>query len=343
MQKNKNKTYIIAEAGVNHNGSLKKALDLINMAKKAGADCIKFQVFDSSKLSTKQNKLAPYQKNNTEFKTQIEMLKKYQLNKSQYLKLYSHSKIKKIDFLCSPFDIESIDLLCSMGIKSFKIPSGEITNYPYLKNITTKNKPIILSTGMANLSEITRAVEIFTANGISKDIITVLHCNTEYPTPMKDVNLKAMLQIKNSLGVKVGYSDHTEGIEIPIAAVALGASVIEKHFTIDRELPGPDHRASLEPNELKSMIKSIRNIEKAISGNGKKEPSDSEMKNIDIVRKSIHILKDVKKGQKISEDLLIPLRPGNGISPMEIPKIIGKYFVKDLKSYSKLKYSDLDE
>ena len=339
------KVIIIAEAGVNHNGDINQAKKLIEIAADAGADYVKFQSFKAEKLVSPSAKKAKYQLKNipNNDDLQFNMLKQLELSEKDHLELIEHCDKKNIKFLSTAFDSEGIDYLDSLNIDLFKIPSGEITNYPYLKNIATKNKPIILSTGMANLSEITRSVEIFSANGISKEIITVLHCNTEYPTPMKDVNLKAMLQIKNSLGVKVGYSDHTEGIEIPIAAVAMGASVIEKHFTTDRELPGPDHRASLEPNELKSMIKSIRNIEKAISGNGKKEPSDSEMKNIDIVRKSIHILKDVKKGQKISEDLLIPLRPGDGISPMEIPTIVGKYFAKDLKSYSKLKYSDFHE
>ncbi len=332
MQKNKNKTYIIAEAGVNHNGSLKKALDLINMAKKAGADCIKFQVFDSSKLSTKQNKLAPYQKNNTEFKTQIEMLKKYQLNKSQYLKLYSHSKIKKIDFLCSPFDIESIDLLCSMGIKSFKIPSGEITNYPYLKYLGKQNKKIILSTGMSNFLEIKQALNLLIKSGTKKNNIIILHCTSDYPAKFRELNLNAINALREKFNINIGYSDHSIGYEVSCAAVALGASVIEKHITLNNNLPGPDHKASLNYKNFQIFVEKIRNTELSL-GKKNKIVTVSEKINLKYVRKSLVAKRKIDKGETFTEKNLDTKRPGNGLSPMKWKNIIGKkakkIFVKD--------------
>tara|TARA_B100002052_G_C15883463_1_gene600499 strand:+ start:3287 stop:4321 length:1035 start_codon:yes stop_codon:yes gene_type:complete len=343
---NNKKVTIIAEAGVNHNGDINIAKKLIDVASDAGADYVKFQTFKSEELVSQTAKKADYQiKNMSESldENQFEMLKKLELSQNDHQILIDYTKSKNIKFLSTAFDIKSINFLDSLKLELIKVPSGEITNYTYLKEIAKKQMPIILSTGMADIKEIKSAMDILLANGVSKDNITILHCNTEYPTPMKDVNLHAMLTIKDIFKVKVGYSDHTEGVEVSVAAVALGASVIEKHFTLDKNFPGPDHKASLNPEELKSMVKQIRNIEQAISGDGEKKPSESEIKNKDIVRKSIHLSKNVKKGQKISENLLICLRPGDGISPMEIPLIIGKSFAKDLKSFSKLKHSDIYE
>ena len=269
------------------------------------------------------------------------MLKKLELTEEDHDELIRYCDSKGIQFFSTAFDAEGVDYLDELGLKLIKIPSGEITNYPYLRSVAQKGKPIILSTGMASLTEIETALKVLIKFGAEKNNITVLHCNTEYPTPMEDVNLKAMLSIKEKLGVEIGYSDHTLGIEVPVAAVALGATVIEKHFTLDRNLPGPDHRASLEPQELKDMVKSIRNIENAISGNGIKEPSKSELKNITIARKSIHVKRDLKKGEVLSENDLISLRPGDGISSMKWNEIIGKKVSKDLEGFHKLTWDDL--
>lgn len=329
---------IIAEAGVNHNGDLNKALELIDAAAEAGADYVKFQTFKAEKIVNPTARKADYQKNNMkgEEDTQFGMLRKLEMEEEWYPVLIKHCQEKGIHFLSTGFDTESIDFLSELEIPFYKIPSGEITNRPYLQHIARKGKDIILSTGMANLEEVKAAVEVITRDGIEKERITVLHCNTEYPTPMKDVNLLAMNHISKELGVKVGYSDHTLGIEVPIAAVALGASVIEKHFTLDRNMPGPDHAASLEPDELKAMVSGIRNIEKAISGSGIKEPSESEKKNIVIARKSLHLKHNVKKGQVLSQDDLIALRPGDGISAMDIDEIFGKELLCDLREGTKL-------
>lgn len=332
------KTLIIAEAGVNHNGDLKMALQLIDGAAEAGADYVKFQTFKAENLVSKTAKMANYQKVNLkgEENTQFGMLKKLEMEENWYPKLIDRCNSKSINFLSTGFDMESVDFLDKLEIPFYKIPSGEITNKPLLQQIARKGKDIILSTGMANLKEIKDAVQVIESEGISRNQITVLHCNTEYPTPMKDVNLLAMNQIGTELNVKVGYSDHTLGIEVPIAAVALGAVVIEKHFTIDRSLPGPDHSASLEPEELRAMIRCIRNIEMAISGSGIKQSSDSEKKNINIARKSLHMNRDLKKGDTINTFDLIALRPGDGISPMEIDNIAGKVLKCDLKEGTKL-------
>lgn len=321
----KDKVLIIAEAGVNHNGSLEIAKRLVNEASSAGVDIIKFQTFKAEKLVSKAAKQAEYQKKNIGKgeETQYAMLKKLELSDKQHEELISYCKSKNIRFFSTAFDMDSIDYLHSLDLGLWKIPSGEITNYPYLKKIASYKEPVILSTGMCELSDIENAINVLVANGVSKDTITVLHCNTEYPTPMKDVNLKAMLEIKEKFGVKIGYSDHTEGIEVPIAAVALGATVIEKHFTIDKNMEGPDHKASLEPNELKSMVRSIRNIEQAL-GSGHKTVSESERKNIEIARKSIVAAKDIKEGDIFTEDNITVKRPGNGISPMEWENVIGK-------------------
>ena len=338
-----NRVKIIAEAGVNHNGDILLAKKLIDAAVDAGADIVKFQSFKAKRLVSKKARKAEYQtKNIGGNETQFKMLSDLELSFDQAKKLNSYCKSKNIIFCSTPFDIESLNELNQINIPFIKIPSGEITNYPFLDKISKIRKPIILSSGMSNLDEIKNAINILTSGNIQKDDITVLHCNSEYPTPMKDVNLNAMKTISKDLGVKVGYSDHTLGIEIPIAAVALGACVIEKHFTIKRTLEGPDHKASLEPNELKKMIKSIRNIEKAM-GDGIKKPSDSEIKNIEIVRKSIHLLKDVKKGEIIKDSNLIMLRPGDGISPILLNQVIGKKIKKHFFAGHKLNLNDFEK
>jgi N,N'-diacetyllegionaminate synthase len=320
------KVMIIAEAGVNHNGSLELAKKLIQEAKNAGADYVKFQSFKTEKLVSKFAEKAEYQKKNTSnTETQFDMIKKLELSDNDHDALVQFCKEVGIGFSSSPFDNEGIVYLDSLGVDFFKVPSGEITNLPYLKELAKFNRPIILSTGMASLSEVQDALSILKG----KDV-TVLHCNTEYPTPMQDVNLKAMLTIKEKFNVKVGYSDHTLGIEIPIAAVALGAVVIEKHFTINKEMEGPDHKASLEPYELKNMVQAIRNIEKAL-GNGVKEPSPSEKKNINIARKSIVAAKEISQGELFTIDNITVKRPGSGISPMKWESVLGK---KALRKFS---------
>ncbi|MCZ4407248.1 N-acetylneuraminate synthase [Cryomorphaceae bacterium 1068] len=337
------KVLIIAEAGVNHNGDLEKAKMLIDAAAEARADFVKFQTFSAERIVSGGAKKATYQKNNLggNDENQFNMLKKLELRPEYHQILIDYCVSRGIKFLSTGFDEKSIDFLDKLFTPLFKIPSGEITNKPYLEHIASKGKPVILSTGMTKLLEIEDALKILTEKGLVKDQITVLHCNTEYPTPMSDVNLKAMLQIKDELGVQVGYSDHTLGIEVPIAAVALGAKVIEKHFTLDRRMPGPDHAASLEPHELKAMVAAIRNIEAALSGDGKKKPSPSEQKNITVVRKSIHLNKSIHKGHIIHEDDLIMLRPGDGISPMKIDAVIGKSASSDLNKFDKLSLEDL--
>lgn len=326
-----NKTFIIAEAGVNHNGSLELAFKLIDAAKKARADAVKFQSFKADNLvSTKADK-AEYQKQTTDAsESQYEMIKKLELSVDDHKKLIEYCNKVDIQFLSSPFDLESIEVLNGLGLQLFKIPSGEIINLPYLKRIGKLNKQVILSTGMADLGEIEDALDILIECGTDLKNITVLHCNTEYPTPFEDVNLKAMLTIKNSFGVQVGYSDHTIGIEVPIAAVALGAKVIEKHFTIDRSMIGPDHKASLEPSELKQMVTAIRNIEVAL-GNGIKKSSPSELKNKPIARKSLIAIDSIKKGEKFTGENVGIKRPGNGISPMRWDEVIGKIARRDFQ------------
>lgn len=320
----KNKTFIIAEAGINHNGSIGLAKKLIDVAVDAKVDAVKFQSFKTDNVVSKLALKADYQKETTGSKeSQYEMVKKLEFNNKVHLELINYCNEKNIQFLSSPFDIESINLLVELGLTIFKIPSGEITNLPYLEAIGKLNKEIIMSTGMANLGEIEDALSILVNAGTKKENITILHVNTEYPTPMVDVNLLAMLTIKEAFKINVGYSDHTLGVEIPIAAVALGAQVIEKHFTLDNKMKGPDHRASLEPLELKEMVIAIRNIENA-KGSGVKKPSPSELKNKPIARKSIVANKKIRKGEIFSEDNLAIKRPGNGISPMRWREIIGK-------------------
>ena len=325
------KVIIIAEAGVNHNGSLEIAKKMIDLADEAGADYVKFQTFKAESLVTKIAKKADYQIRLTDKdESQYEMIKKLELDEKKHKKLISYCNRKKIRFLSTPFDIKSIDLLRKFKLPLYKIPSGEITNLPFLRKIGQLGKPVILSTGMSTLKEIDMAVGILVDSGLKKHQIKILHCNTEYPTPIEDVNLNAMLTIKSEFKVDVGYSDHTLGLETPIAAVALGATVIEKHFTLDRKLPGPDHAASLEPNELKAMVLAIRNIEQAM-GDGLKKPSKSEVKNIPLVRKSIVAKVKIEKGEIFSEHNLDTKRPGHGISPMKWDKIIGEYADKNYK------------
>lgn len=316
---------IIAEVGVNHNGNIDFAIKLIDNAVEAGVDYIKFQTFTSENLVTKTATKAEYQAKNivNSDNSQYNMLKKLELSKEQHYELINYCKKRGIQFFSTAFDLVSLEFLHKIGLKAVKIPSGEITNLPYLRKAASIFKKVVLSTGMATISEINDAINVFTKAGIDTDNITILHCNTEYPTPFKDVNLNAMLHIRNIFNTKVGYSDHTLGIEVPIAAVALGATVIEKHFTLDRTLPGPDHKASLEPNELKEMVRAIRNIELAISGSGLKEPSPSEIKNIEIARKSIVASRKIYSGEKFTEDNITTKRPANGISPMKWDEVIG--------------------
>jgi N-acetylneuraminate synthase len=335
---------IIAEAGVNHNGDINLAKELINIASDANADYIKFQTFKAENLASKDAEKSEYQKSNTKNNdTQYNMLKSLELSKTDHIELINYCQSKDIKFLSSAFDLDSLDFLLSLECELIKIPSGEINNYYYLEKISHQEIPVILSTGMSTINEIEAAIKILTSNKLSINDITILHCNTEYPTPMIDVNLKAMLKIKEHFNVDIGYSDHTLGIEVPIAAVALGAKVIEKHFTIDRSLAGPDHACSLEPLELKNMVNAVRNIEIACSGDGSKEPTASEIKNKSVARKSLYLSKDIKKGTKLAKDMIIALRPGDGISPMEIPNLVGKTFNKNLRMSEKITYEDFEE
>jgi N-acetylneuraminate synthase/N,N'-diacetyllegionaminate synthase len=338
------KTLIIAEAGVNHNGNKEMALALIKVAAESGADIVKFQTFNAEKLVSRSAKLADYQQQNLndETSSQLEMLKRLELPWSWHIDLKQFASDLGIQFCSTPFDEDSLDFLCQLGIPFIKVPSGELTNKPFLERMASKNLQVILSTGMASMSEVSDAVSVFLDKGLKRDQLTVLHCNTEYPTPFEDVNLKAMLKFKDILGLNYGYSDHTLGSEVAIAAVALGASVIEKHFTLDKNLPGPDHKASLEPSELRCFIQSIRNTELLISGTGIKEPSSSEMKNKEIARKSIHLNKSIRRGEKISLDDLEMKRPGNGISPMEYEKVLNKKAIRDLANGEQLNWADLE-
>lgn len=322
------KVVIIAEAGVNHNGDIKLAKKLVDLAAEAGADYVKFQTFKAGNIASKLASKADYQKKTTGgSESQLQMLKKLELSHEDHLELIDHCKKKSIQFLSTPFDLDSISLLRQLGIRLGKIPSGEITNLPYLQKMAESFDELIMSTGMAEMKEIKEALDVLIEKGFSKEKLIILHCNTEYPTPYTDVNLKAMQSIAEAFGVKVGYSDHTAGIEVPIAAVALGACVIEKHFTLDRNMEGPDHKASLEPGELKSMVLAIRNIEQAM-GDGIKRPTASELKNKAIARKSLVAVKDLPAGHVIQKNDLTAKRPGNGISPMLIDTIIGKQLEK---------------
>ncbi len=321
--------FVIAEVGVNHNGSIDSAYRLIDVAVESGADAVKFQTFKAESLMSKNANKADYQKQTTdESESQFEMIKKLELDVDTHKKLIKYCNEKDIMFLSTPFDRDSIDLLNELGLKIFKIPSGEVTNLPYLRHIGSLRKKIILSTGMSTLEEVGDALAILVEAGMEKENITVLHANTMYPTPMEDVNLNAMLTIQKEFDVAIGYSDHTLGIEVDIAAVSMGASIVEKHFTLDKTMKGPDHQASLEPHELNAMIVAIRNVEKAL-GDGVKVPSRSEQPNMIVARKSIVAAQPIKKGEKITEDHISTKRPGIGISPMKWDEVIGSKSTKD--------------
>ena len=320
---------IIAEAGVNHNGSLAIARKMVVTAKEAGADYIKFQTFCPRKLVSKSAGKADYQKQTTGAEeSQLEMLERLALNQEDFMELKEYCQNQGIGFLSTPFDLESIHFLDKLDMDFWKLPSGEITNLPYLLEIAKTGKPVVLSTGMCELKEVEAAVKCLKEGGTKE--ITLLHCNTEYPTPMRDVNLKAMQTLKKAFSRPVGYSDHTQGIEVSIAAAAMGANILEKHFTLNRAMEGPDHSASLEPGELKAMVKAVRNVERAM-GNGRKESSESEKKNIIAVRKSIVAKCKIKKGERFSEENLATKRPGTGISPMKWFEVIGERAEKDFE------------
>lgn len=325
------KTIIIAEAGVNHNGSLELAKQLVKKAYEAGVDYVKFQTFKSEKVVSKNAKKADYQIENTGKKeeSQLEMVKKLELSYDDHQILIDYCNELGIKFFSTAFDFDSIEYLHSLDLGLWKIPSGEVTNYPFLKRIAAYNEKTILSTGMCDMEDVRAAVNALYKNGLSKENLILLHCNTEYPTPFEDVNLKAMDALRKEFGVEVGYSDHTKGIEVPIAAVALGATVIEKHFTLDRNMEGPDHKASLEPDELKAMVSAIRNIEQAVGGDGTKHVSESERKNIAIARKSIVAACDIKAGEVFTEENLTVKRPGSGISPMRWEEVLGMKAKRD--------------
>ncbi len=337
------KTFIIAEAGVNHNGDINLARNLVDVAVEAGVDAVKFQTFKTEEIVVVNAPKAKYQIETTSSKeTQFEMIKELELSFKSFKELKNYCDERDIMFLSTPFDIESARFLKELGLGIFKIPSGEITNYPLLKEIGSYQKKVILSTGMADLGEIEDALDVLIESGTKRENITVLHCNTEYPTPFEDVNLRAMLTIKEAFKVNVGYSDHTLGIEIPIAAVALGATVIEKHFTLDKNLPGPDHKASLEPEELKAMVRAIRNIEKAL-GNGIKKPSKSEEKNIHVARKYIVAKRNIKAGETLTEENLTTKRTGKkGISPMMWKEILGKKATENIPEGKMIEFKNIN-
>jgi N,N'-diacetyllegionaminate synthase len=330
--------FIIAEAGVNHNGSIKLAKKMVNLAKKIGADAIKFQTFKSENLVSKNIKIANYQKNNIcKKENQLKVLKKLELDYKDFIEIKKYCDKKKIIFLSTPHTDDAIDFLEPL-VPAYKIASGDLTNLPFLEKVAKKKKPIILSTGMGNLKEVKEAVKTIKKSGNNK--IILLHCTTSYPCPLEDVNLRAMLTLKKEFNLPVGYSDHTLGILVPIIAVAMGAKIIEKHFTLNKSLPGPDHKASLEPKEFKEMVKSIREVEKAL-GSGIKKPTKSEEKIKKVVRKSIIAKIDIPKGEKIREEMLIIKRPGIGIEPKYISKIIGKIAKQEIKKDSLIKFQDL--
>ena len=324
------RTLIIAEAGVNHNGDIGLAKKLIAAAAVAGADLVKFQTFTAKNIVSASAPKAEYQKRTTEgSESQLEMIQKLELSREDHTVLIEECRAQGIGFFSTAFDFQSLDLLMELGcLEQIKIPSGELTNLPLLRYMSRMGKPLMLSTGMANLGEIEAAIEAVEVAGTPRHLITVLHCTTEYPTPMEDVNLRAMVAMKQAFGVNTGYSDHTRGIEIPIAAVAMGASVIEKHFTLDRNLPGPDHKASLEPHELKAMIDGIRNVERAL-GDGLKRPSPSELKNRPVARKSLVAIRPIRRGEAFGEENMGAKRPGTGLSPMRWDEVAGRVATKD--------------
>jgi N-acetylneuraminate synthase len=314
--------FIIAEAGVNHNGSLDLALRLINAAKASGADAVKFQTFRADQLATRSAQKAPYQERTTAgTESQFKMLQRLELDEAAHRRLIDHCREVGIQFLSSPFDTESADLLATLDVPLFKVPSGEITNLPFLEHLARKGRPLILSTGMSTLGEVEEAVRVLEAAGATK--LTLLHCVTEYPAPFNQVNLRAMQTLRSAFGLPVGYSDHTPGIEIAVAAVALGAEVIEKHFTLDRSLPGPDHSASLEPQELRQMVEAIRHVEMALGG-GIKAPAPCELPNLPVARKSVVAARSLAAGRRLVQGDLDIKRPGNGIAPKLLPALIGR-------------------
>ena len=324
--------FIIAEAGVNHNGSVELAKELIDVAVQAGVDAVKFQTFKAENLVSKNAQKAAYQKETTDKQeSQFDMIKKLELDINTHIELIAYCKAKDIMFLSTPFDHDSINMLDELDLEIFKVPSGEITNLPYLRHIGSLKTEVILSTGMADLGEIEDALNILTEAGTERDQITILHANTMYPTPMEDVNLKAMQTIASAFDIAYGYSDHTLGIEVDIAAVAMGATIIEKHFTLDKAMEGPDHKASLEPDELMAMVKAIRNIELAL-GSRVKKPSKSEKPNMAIARKSIVANQAIKMGETFTEENITIKRPGNGISPMRWDEFVGTKALKDYEA-----------
>lgn len=320
--------YIIAEAGVNHNGSFDLACRLVDAAKAAGADCIKFQTFRAQNLVSRNAGKADYQKATTGDGSQADMLSKLELSYDAFSRLKQYCEEVGITFLSTPFDLESVAFLDALGVPFWKIPSGEVTNLPYLEALAKTGRPVVMSTGTCEMDEIEAALRVLRENGTSD--IRLLHCNTEYPTPFADVNLRAMETMRRAFGVEVGYSDHTRGIEVPIAAVALGATIIEKHFTLDRNMEGPDHKASLEPDELAAMVSAIRNIEQAL-GSGEKTASPSEQKNIAVARKSIVAKRAIKAGERLTEDNLTVKRPGSGVSPMRWRDVLGTAAIRDFE------------
>ena len=335
----KSPVIIIAEAGVNHNGVLQNALKLIDAAAAAGADYVKFQTFKTELVVSAKAEMAEYQKANmNQDGSQWEMIKKLEIPLDWYPAMLTRCQEKGIRFFSTGFDEDSVDMLLQWNPGYIKIPSGEMTNLPFLRFIATKKIPVIMSTGMCTLEEVKATMDVLMSGGLTQDDIIVLHCNTEYPTPMEDVNLKAMLQIQSQLGVRIGYSDHTLGIEAPLAAVALGAECIEKHFTLSQDMEGPDHVASLNPAQLKAMVSGIRNVEKMMRGSGIKEPSISERKNIAIARRSVHAVRDLSEGSMIQSEDLIALRPGDGISPMHWDEILGKQLVCNVGEGEKLSW-----
>lgn len=331
---------IIAEAGVNHNGKPELARRLVDVAADAGADYVKFQTFRTDRLVSPQARKAGYQQGSGEGETQYEMLRELELSERDHRELMAYCRKRDIGFLSTPFDEESAAMLAGLNLDYLKIPSGELTNRPFLEFLAGMDLPIILSTGMATLREVEQALEILRGGPLSLEDITVLHCNTAYPTPFDQVNLRAMVTMREHFGVRTGYSDHTPGIEVPVAAAALGARIIEKHFTLDRQLPGPDHAASLEPEELTRMVMAVRHIEGAM-GHGRKEPTDSEKENIAAARKSIHAAKKLPAGRPIREGDLVMLRPGDGISPMRLNSVVSRKPTRDIEAGEKLNMEDI--
>ena len=322
--------FIIAEAGVNHNGDVEIAKEMIHAAAGAGADAVKFQSFNTNQMASKHAPCAPYQKRAANYRDQLGMLMELELSRDDFEQLFTECKKSGISFIASPFDTDSADYLYKLGVELFKIASGEITNFPLLRQIGGYRKPVVLSTGMATLGEIEWAINTLIRFGLKREMITLMHCNTSYPTPIEDVNLRAMLTLKEAFQCPVGYSDHTLGIEIPIAAAALGARFIEKHLTINRSLQGPDHAASLEPHELKEMVRAIRNVEKAL-GSGIKSPSPSELVNLEAARKSIVAKRPIKKGEEFTEENITTKRPGTGLSPIYWEELVGKKAKRDFE------------